>query len=152
VRLRAAVRADVEPVAALERALFGIDAWSPAVVESELFGASRCAVVAEDRQGVVGYAITATAGDVVDLQRIAVHPDARRQGLARRMLEALLELAGGADRMLLEVSARNPAALAFYAAAGFVEIDRRRRYYRDGSDAVVLGLALAPACGGRRRA
>jgi [ribosomal protein S18]-alanine N-acetyltransferase len=52
--------------------------------------------------------------------------------------------------MLLEVSARNTDALAFYAAADFVEIDRRRRYYRDGSDAVVMRRSLGrAACGGR---
>ena len=44
--------------------------------------------------------------------------------------------------MLLEVAAGNEAALAFYAAEGFTEIDRRRRYYRDGTDAVVLRLDL----------
>ena len=36
------------------------------------------------------------------------------------------------------MSADNDAALAFYAGEGFVEIDRRRGYYRDGSDAVVM--------------
>ena len=56
----------------------------------------------------------------------------------------------GADRMLLEVGAGNAAALGLYAAAGFVEIDRRPRYYRDGADAVVLRLPLTAArCGGR---
>jgi ribosomal-protein-alanine N-acetyltransferase len=34
----------------------------------------------------------------------------------------------------------NHAARALYAATGFVELARRRRYYRDGSDAVVLEL------------
>ena len=48
--------------------------------------------------------------------------------------------ADGAERMLLEVAADNPGALAFYGAAGFVEIARRRRYYRGGADAVVLQL------------
>jgi ribosomal-protein-alanine N-acetyltransferase len=47
--------------------------------------------------------------------------------------------------MLLEVSAANQAALALYEAAGFEEIDRRRRYYRDGTDAVVMRLRLAAA-------
>ena len=32
--------------------------------------------------------------------------------------------------MLLEVAAGNAGAIAFYRAAGFAEIDRRRRYYR----------------------
>ena len=38
--------------------------------------------------------------------------------------------------------------LAFYAEQGFVEIDRRRRYYRDGATAVVLRLPLVTGCGG----
>ena len=44
----------------------------------------------------------------------------------------------GADRLLLEVREDNTGALAFYAARGFVEVDRRARYYRDGTTAVVL--------------
>ena len=59
--------------------------------------------------------------------------------------------AARAVQMLLEVSAANPDALAFYAATGFVEIDRRPRYYRDGSDALVLRLWLAPGAGGAAR-
>jgi ribosomal-protein-alanine N-acetyltransferase len=32
----------------------------------------------------------------------------------------------------------NEPAIAFYAGQGFVEIDRRARYYRDGTTAVVM--------------
>ena len=70
-------------------------------------------------------------------------------GPARRGLEQQAR-AEGASRVLLEVSAVNSAALAFYADTDFVEIDRRRRYYRDGSDAVVMRRSLGrAACGGR---
>ena len=41
----------------------------------------------------------------------------------------------------------NADALAFYAAGGFVEVDRRPRYYRDGSTAIVLRRPLAGGCG-----
>jgi ribosomal-protein-alanine N-acetyltransferase len=44
--------------------------------------------------------------------------------------------------MFLEVSEANGAARALYAAAGFEEAGRRRRYYADGSDALVLRRAL----------
>lgn len=149
--LRIAGPGDVAAVADLERLLFGVDAWNQAQVREELTGERRRAWVVGDP--VVGYAVTLAAGDdVVDLQRIAVHPDHQRQGLARRLLDAAVGAArtARADRVLLEVSAANTAALAFYAAAGFVEIDRRRRYYRDGTDAVVMRLPLgAAACGGR---
>jgi ribosomal protein S18 acetylase RimI-like enzyme len=98
------------------------------------------AVVACDPD-VVGYAVTMTSADVVDLQRIAVDPGHRRAGVAHRLLARVTEQAR-ADRMLLEVSAANVGALGFYAAEGFGEIDRRRRYYRDGTDAVVLQRVL----------
>jgi ribosomal-protein-alanine N-acetyltransferase len=142
----------VGAVAALEAEVFGADAWSRAQVAEELAGRGRRTWVAEDSGAVVGYAVTWASGDVVDLQRIAVHPEHRGRGLARALLDAATAAgrADGADRMLLEVSAANAAALGLYAATGFVEIDRRRRYYRDGTDAVVMRLPFATArCGGR---
>ena len=151
MRFRAATADDVPAVTALEHELFGVDAWSERSVAEELTGERRTALVAEE-DTVVGYGVASLAGDVVDLQRIAVAPAHRRTGVAGRLLTELQQDAreAGADRMLLEVSAANGGALAFYAAAGFVEIDRRRRYYRDGSDAVVLWATLGTATCGRR--
>ncbi len=140
--LRAATAADVAAVADLEQELFGSDAWSAAQVEDELLGWRRRAWVAGDP--VHGYAVTAVSGDVVDLERIGVAPGHRRGGVARDLLERAVEAAvgDGAVRMLLEVAADNEGALAFYAGSGFHEISRRRRYYRSGSDAVVLERTL----------
>ena len=46
-------------------------------------------------------------------------------------------------RLLLEVREDNAGAIEFYDRAGFVEIDRRERYYRDGATGIVLALELA---------
>ena len=148
--VRPGTPADAAPIAELEALLFGIDAWPLDAVAGELAAADRSAFVAEDADAVCGYAVTMRAGDTVDLQRIGVHPSWQRRGVARTLLGCGLDRAraDGAERMLLEVSAGNRAALSFYAEAGFVEIDRRRRYYRDGSDAVVLRLPLLRGCGG----
>ena len=131
MNVRPATAADVDALAALEADLFGADAWSPASVGAEVT-AGR--VLVADDVGIAGYVVTLAAGDVLDLMRIAVRPDRRRHGLAH----ALLEAASTDRRMLLEVSERNPGAVAFYAAEGFTEIARRDRYYRDGSAAVVM--------------
>ena len=93
----------------------------------------------------VGYVVTMHLGahaDVVDLHRIAVDPDHRRRGLGHALLAAAIEASGPGRRMLLEVSAANAEALEFYATEGFTEITRRPRYYRDGSDAVVMERML----------
>ena len=129
--LRPGEEGDVDALAALEQELFGVDAWSVGSVRDELLAGT--VVVAADPD-VVGYVVTRPAGDVVDLMRIGVARSSRRRGLAR----ALLAEVTSDVRMLLEVSAENAGALAFYAAEGFVEIARRKRYYRDGSDAVVM--------------
>ena len=145
VVLRPATGEDVPGLVALERELFGDDAWSRAAVAECLDGSGRATVVAEADDGVVGYAVVRLTGDVADLERIAVVAARRRSGLATGLLEAVAAHArrGGAERLLLEVSADNPGARAFYAARGFTDLHRRPRYYRDGSDAVVLQRPVA---------
>ena len=142
---------DVPAIAALERDCLGTDAWSEALVAEGVIGnlPTVAYLVAEDGDRVAGHATASVAGDIAELQRIAVDAGHRRRGLASALLDAVVDLsrAGGADRLLLEVREDNADALAFYAARGFVEVDRRRRYYRDGATAVVLRLGLGPACG-----
>lgn len=151
--IRHATVADVDAVVALEAACQGIDAWSRGLVSEGISGGLPTIryLVAEEGGAVVGYAVASYAGDIAELQRIGVAEDARRSGIASRLLEAIVIEAPttGADRMLLEVRHDNAGALGFYAARGFIEIDRRPRYYRDGATAVVLRLPLVAGCGGR---
>jgi ribosomal-protein-alanine N-acetyltransferase len=79
---------------------------------------------------------------------LAVRPGARRAGAGRSLMRALMDEAArrGAREMFLEVAEGNDAARALYAALGGQVAGRRRRYYPDGSDALVLRLALSP-CG-----
>lgn len=148
--IRLATEADLAAVAALEAELFGPDAWDEAALRAELDGPGRRFVVAAGDR-VIGYAVSRSIGDVVDLQRIGVSPDQQRAGVATVLLEDLLAHPGDADRMMLEVSAANRAALAFYLRRGFAQLALRPRYYRDGSDAMVLSRALAapPGASGR---
>ncbi|WP_139978023.1 ribosomal protein S18-alanine N-acetyltransferase [Nocardioides litoris] len=149
--VRAATHDDAEALAALEAANLGDDAWSPALVADGVSGVVPTVswLVAEVDGTAVGYAATSTAGDVAELQRIAVDPAHRRAGLATALVEETSRAAraAGADRLLLEVREDNAGALAFYAARGFVEVSRRRRYYRDGTTAVVMRLPLVSGCG-----
>ena len=142
--VRPAVADDARPVRDLDAMLFGPDAWSLVSVLAELTGPDRRAMVAVEDDLLVGYAVTMGDGEVVDLQRMAVRPEHRRRGVAAALLRQLVDAAtvAGAQRMLLEVSAENTAALGFYERAAFAGISRRRRYYRDGSDALVLARDL----------
>lgn len=143
---------DVETVVALEQGSLGIDAWSAGLVAQGVLSelpTIRYLVAVVDGT-VVGYAVASIVADIVELQRIAVDAAHRRTGLATALLDAVVGAARSehADRLLLEVREDNADAIAFYASSGFVEIDRRPRYYRDGATAVVLRLPLRDGCGG----
>ncbi|SDB69748.1 GNAT family N-acetyltransferase [Belnapia rosea] len=94
-----------------------------------------------------GLVLARAAAGEAEILTLAVAPAARRQGLGAMLLAGAMQGAvlRGAGEMFLEVAAGNAAALALYRSAGFAEVGRRRRYYADGSDALVLRRALSPS-------
>jgi len=148
VRVRAATAEDVPAVVTLEDLCFA-DPWGVDSVRHEVAATDRVVRVAESTGThlVVGWSSTQVVGDTADLLRVAVGPSARRSGTGRLLVTTLLADAAdrGADRVLLEVAETNVAARGLYAALGFAEIHRRRAYYADGGDALVLERHLATA-------
>jgi ribosomal-protein-alanine N-acetyltransferase len=94
-----------------------------------------------------GLVLARAAAGEAEILTLAVAPAARRRGLGAALLAAAMQgaILRGAAEMFLEVAAGNAAALALYAAAGFAEVGRRRRYYASGEDALVLRRALSPS-------
>jgi [ribosomal protein S18]-alanine N-acetyltransferase len=64
----------------------------------------------------------------------------KREGIATALLQAAIDLLRHRDIAILhlEVAAPNEAARALYEKAGFTQSGLRRRYYADGSDALML--------------
>lgn len=114
--------------------------WSADTWRDEIRRADRAWFVADRDGTVVGYAGVALLADEAHVLMVAVRSGARRGGIGRALLGALLAEADarGARAVLLEVRDHDRAARALYGAAGFREVGRRPRYYADGSDAVVL--------------
>jgi [ribosomal protein S18]-alanine N-acetyltransferase len=139
--IRVADADDAPAIAALERDALGPDAWSEGLVAEGSAGRlpTTLYLVATEGDELTGYAATSIL-DVAELQRIAVAVDHRRTGVATALLARVEEEARArqVDRLLLEVREDNHGACAFYAARGFIELDRRPRYYADGTTAVVL--------------
>jgi [ribosomal protein S18]-alanine N-acetyltransferase len=142
VTVRPATLEDVDAISLSEADNLGADAWSHGLVEEGVAGRLPTVhyLVVEEDGRIVGHAVASVVADLAELQRIAVSEDHRRRGLAGALLSEVVALAvrAGVERLLLEVREDNGAALGFYAAHGFVEVDRRPRYFRDGAAAVVL--------------
>ena len=141
---------DLDRAAALHRQAFeplGERPWTRQDVAELLAlpGVAGLFLEVEGRED--GFALWRTAADEAELLTIAVQSHRRRHGLGRALLAAVIHRArrGGAQSLFLEVGADNGPARSLYSQAGFVEVGRRRDYYRrhaDFADALVLRLTL----------
>ncbi len=118
--------ADSEAVYRLNRESFS-EYWSRASLFSALESGYDL-IVCELEGQPVAYLLSLTILDEIQIMQIAVAPDYRRQGLARRMTEALIT-AATARSVTLEVRASNHAARNLYTGLGFEEVGWRKNYY-----------------------
>ena len=95
----------------------------------------------------IGFALQRIIAGDGELLLLAVHPEFRRRGIGRSLLQNFIGLARqeGTVRVHLEVRDGNPA-VAMYRKTGFRIVGRRRKYYhgRTGGqfDALTLSLDL----------
>jgi ribosomal-protein-alanine acetyltransferase len=159
-QLRVAGVDDLEAIMAIESGTFGSDAWSPAAMLADLANRHCHYLVAfhpqsPDRVEGYGGLLAPVGSGEADIQTIAVAESARRTGLGRQLMLALIHEARArrARTLFLEVRADNPGAQQLYLSLGFEEIAVRPNYYQpDGVDAVIMRLAvpeprLSPAVG-----
>ena len=101
-------------------------------------------LVMDDGEGrVLAYAGMWFVMDEAHICNVAVHPDARRLGYGRRIMEALIDLAreNCMSMMTLEVRRSNLPAQNLYHACGFIDVGYRKRYYEDNKeDALIMFL------------
>jgi [ribosomal protein S18]-alanine N-acetyltransferase len=139
--VRPAATADLPRLAELEAAGFA-EPWSPEMLAAELTHSGSVVLVAAagDGRAPSGYACFRLAAGEAELLRVAVAPEERGRGIARQLLAAGFERlrAASVTSCFLEVRPANASALALYHALAFEPRGRRRAYYRDGSDALVL--------------
>ncbi len=82
--------------------------------------------------------------DEGQITNVAVHPDYRRQGLAKLLIFAMMEEARkkGLTCLTLEVREHNQAAICLYETMGFHQVGRRKGYYEGKEDALLMTLFL----------
>jgi ribosomal-protein-alanine N-acetyltransferase len=140
IRLRRLTYSDLPSVLAIERRSFQTP-WSLAMFVLELSKPSGICLAAARDDRLIGYLVCSRYADVWHLMNIAVHPEARREGIARNLLERLFDEAGADARYTLEVRTSNHGAIAMYERFGFRRAGHRRRYYHDnGEDALIMWL------------
>jgi ribosomal-protein-alanine N-acetyltransferase len=147
--IRAAVAGDLAAVIALERATVEAPHWGEAEYAAAMDGGGdyvrRRLFVAEADGVVIGFAVGKVAGDLAELESVAVDLQMRRGGVGRALCAAVIGWCGDerAAVVELEVRAASAGAIGLYRGLGFVAVGQRPRYYSEPvDDAVLMRLDL----------
>jgi [ribosomal protein S18]-alanine N-acetyltransferase len=143
------VASDLDRVIAIASSLATAPQWPRSVYDAASSGSDglrRIALVAEHSGEVIGFAIARVVGPVAEIETIAIARNAQRCWFGSSLLLAVIEelRLAGVEEVELEVRSSNERALRFYERAGFLEVGRRRGYYREpAEDAVLLKMELS---------
>ena len=132
--------ADLEQVAELEKICF-TESWSYGILEAGIHSSFDVYYVYEQNGQILGYCNLRLLAGEGEVQRIAVLPEYRRMGLARKMMEIMVDYAreNHALSVSLEVRAGNHPARNLYETYGFTAEAVRKGYYRNPSeDAIIM--------------
>lgn len=130
---------DSAAVAEMEQQIFS-DSWSEKSVLETVQQKQSVCFAAEKAGHLLGYLLAYHAADEAEIARIAVQKEARRQGAAGKLMQALEHYCEERkmEKLLLDVRESNEAARSFYTKNGFVEDGIRQGFYVNPSEDAVL--------------
>ncbi|KAA3606212.1 MAG: ribosomal-protein-alanine N-acetyltransferase [Calditrichaeota bacterium] len=140
--IRKMQESDISRVLEISQKTETIAQWTEKQFFNELQRAdSFCFVLGED---VFGFAVCWKVLDEFEISQIAISQDFRREGLGWNLLDFLLSFAkeNSCNLVNLEVMESNFPALELYKKAGFEIVGKRKNYYSNSQNALLLTLDL----------
>lgn len=129
--IRPAVEQDLAAIARIQSLAPEASQWDP-----REYLAFETRVAARDGR-VEGFIVArSVAAGEWEIFNLAIAPEARRQGIGRRLLGAVLAL--GQGEFSLEVRESNTAARRLYEQAGFEVVTKRLRYYSNSDESAIV--------------
>lgn len=116
------------------------DFWSPNLLKSELMSENRIYLVAKQNEEIVGFAGGMLNFPEMEIMNIVTKKTHRRKGIGKLLLEKLIEMAKekSIQQIFLEVNEKNENARKLYEKLGFEEMSRRKNYYGENENAIIL--------------
>lgn len=125
----------VSAVAKIEKRCFS-NPWDEAAIKAELENHCSEIYIAVENGIAAGYANIYTVLDEMDVVRVAVLPEYRRQGIATEILKTVLAEKQGT--VYLDVRESNHPAISLYKSLGFVDTGVRKNYYTNPTENAIL--------------
>lgn len=136
VAIRTMLPEDLHAVYHLDSIAFEYE-WRNSANALELaYQQSSAAMVIEEGDKLIGYQISTSSMAGGHLARLAVHPEARNQGIGYALVYHLLQelQQRGIEQITVNTQEDNIASLALYARAGFRQIEEQYQVYQYSQD------------------
>lgn len=131
---------DLNAVLVLEKLLYK-DPWNENNYASELEQNDYAYMYVLEHDGVIlGYAGFWLSYEYATITKVSINPAVQKKGLGYYLFNSIMKIAldMGATSFSLEVRESNIAAQGLYLKSGYEKKGKRKGYYSDGEDAIVM--------------
>jgi len=138
MNIRIAELEDLNEIYNIEKKVFN-DYWSLDLIKSEIIEKKYSRVtVLELKKKIIGYIFQRKIYDENHIINLAIDIPYQHKGYGKFLLMKILEKDSNDTNVFLEVKEANLPAVKLYIDLGFEEVDRKERYYSDGSNAIFM--------------
>ena len=138
MKIREARANDLGKIHDIEKKIFS-NPWSKQSIKNEINRIS-CSLnfIAEKNDHLIGYCFSHIIDKEVHILNMAIDIPYQHRGNGKKFLNLIFKKYMEYANVFLEVKKTNFPAINLYLNFGFEEIDRKRMYYSDGQDAIVM--------------
>ena len=138
MKIRDATIDDAGEIFKIEQNVFK-DYWSLKSIKSEFLKSRHSFIsVLEIENNIVGYIFQRIIYNQSHIINLAIDIPFQHRGYGKFLLKNILEKNSQDTDVFLEVKEANLPAIKLYSDLGFEEIEKKDRYYSDGSNAVFM--------------
>ena len=130
---------DLEQIYALEKMVFKNEAWTIDMLKIELLCRNNSeTLIIEENRLILGYFIYRKLLSEYHILNIGVSPLRQKEGIGGILLKDFLNDLENISTVFLEVKKSNFPAINLYKKNGFKVFGERKKYYKDGSSALLM--------------
>ena len=129
----------IEQVYQISTQQFEGESWTQKQIQDSIESKSNICFGVFESEQLVSYAISQDSIDDINLLLIATKQNQKNKGYAKLLMQHLDDMSTKQNKTFsLEVKSTNTVAIGLYQKFGFKTIHIRKKYYKDGADALIM--------------
>lgn len=137
IKIDKLTKEDIPQVVLLEEQFLG-ETLGSEMLENELDNEFMCFLSAKESKKVLGYIGAYVINGELEILNFVVDENFQRTGIGTLLFNELLNRYPDTKSVVLEVREQNEKGINFYKKNNFNVISKRKHYYKNGDDALVM--------------